>query len=290
MKSIKFLAAAAAIIATTLSVNAQDREAGIFIGTAQYQGDLSMKQINLSETKLGFGILGRYYFNPRVNLKGALNYGWIEGDDKNYGSATDPDPDGRWKRNLNFHSHILELSGQVEVNILPFISNSKRYRFAPYVFAGASLFHFNPTTEYNGKTVALQPLGTEGQLLNGQDKRYHRLQGSIPYGFGLKYSLGNFWNIGLEFGQRKTFTDYLDDVSGTPGSNPGQGTKDRGYPNLDELRIQNPVAADLSFRGDEVGIPESKAKVRGDNTDLDMYDFVGITITKTIRRFSCTNF
>jgi hypothetical protein len=283
MKSIKFLAAAAAIIATTLSVNAQDREAGIFIGTSQYQGDLSMKQINLNETKLGFGILGRYYFNPRVNLKGAVQYGWIEGDDKNYGSATDPDPDGRWKRNLNFHSHILELTGQVEVNILPFISNSKRYRFAPYVFAGASLFHFNPTTEYNGQTVALQPLGTEGQLLNGQDKRYHRLQGSIPYGFGLKYSLGNFWNIGLEFGQRKAFTDYLDDVSGP------------GYQNAEALSAaaNNPLAGELSYRGDELaGRPKSPESdnVRGDNTDLDMYDFVGFTITKTIRRFSCTNF
>ncbi len=278
MKPFKILFTAAALVATVFTANAQDREAGIFLGTAQYQGDLSRSQITLSETKPGFGILGRYYFNPRVNLKGALSYGWIAGDDKNYGSATDPDPDGRWKRNLNFRSHILELSGQVEVNLLPFISNSKRYRFAPYVFTGASLYHFNPKTDYNGSTVALQPLGTEGQLLNGQDKRYNRLQGSIPYGFGIKYSLGNFWNLGLEVGQRKTFTDYLDDVSG------------RGYPNLDEMRALNPQAADLSFRGDEVGIPESQAKVRGDNTDLDMYIYAGFTITKTIRRFTCTNF
>ncbi|RYD82458.1 MAG: hypothetical protein EOP53_03670 [Sphingobacteriales bacterium] len=281
MKTFKFLFTVAALFATAVAANAQDREAGIFIGTAQYQGDLSEKQITLSETKLGFGILGRYYFNPRVNLKGIINYGWIAGDDKNYGSAADPDPDGRWKRNLNFRSHILELSGQVELNILPFISNSKRYRFAPYVFTGASLYHFNPTTEYNGSKVALQPLGTEGQLLNGQDKRYHRLQGSIPYGFGLKYSLGNFWNIGLELGQRKTFTDYLDDVSGPK------------YTNYDQLVIQNPVAADLAYRGDEVrpNIPSPEPdNIRGDNTDLDTYIFAGFTITKTIRRFSCTNF
>ena len=79
MKPFKILFTAAALALTAFSVNAQDREAGIFLGTASYQGDLSMKQVTLSETKPGFGILGRYYFNPRVNLKGALSYGWMRG-------------------------------------------------------------------------------------------------------------------------------------------------------------------------------------------------------------------
>ncbi|MGZ5282481.1 MAG: type IX secretion system protein PorG [Bacteroidia bacterium] len=284
MKPFKILLTAAAFVATAFTVNAQDREAGIFLGTASYQGDLSKKQVTLSETKPGFGILGRYYFNPRINLKGALSYGWIEGDDKNYGSATDPDPDGRWKRNLSFRSHVLELSGQVELNILPFISNSKRYRFAPYIFTGVSLYHFDPKTKTAaGDWVKLQPLGTEGQLLNGQDKRYNRLQGAIPYGFGLKYSLGNFWNIGLEVGQRKLFTDHLDDVSGYEGSQGG-----RGYAPIDQLT--DPLAKELSFRGDEVGISPNQQVIRGDNKDLDMYIYAGFTITKTIRRFTCTNF
>lgn len=271
-KLILFLTA----ILATATLKAQDREAGIFLGTTQYQGDLSQKQITLNETKPAVGILMRYYFNPRVNFKGALNYGWIEGSDANYANK---DYD-RYKRNLSFKSHIIELTGQIELNILPYISNSKRYRFAPYVFAGASLYHFNPTTSYQGKTIDLQPLGTEGQTLPGGDGKYHRLQGAIPFGLGLKFSLGNFWNLAIEAGQRKLFTDYLDDVSTT-------------YPDKELLAAQNPTAAAMSDRGGEVNPKFAYNKVgqkRGDSKDLDLYIFAGFTITKTIRRFSCTGF
>jgi hypothetical protein len=36
----------------------------------------------------------------------------------------------------------------------------------------------------------------------------------LPFGVGLKYVLAGQWNLGLEFGARKTFTDYLDDLGG----------------------------------------------------------------------------
>jgi len=253
-----------------VSAFAQDREAGIFLGTSQYQGDLSRKQITLNETKPAFGILGRYYLNPRFDVKAGINIGWIDGSDKNYAS-TDYD---RYKRNLSFHSGVQELTGQLEFNILPFISNSKRYRFAPYVFAGLSLYHFNPKADYQGKTYELQPLQTEGVS-------YHRLQGAIPVGIGLKFSLGNFWNLGLEVGSRKLFTDYLDDVSNK-------------YPDLVALKATNPLAAALSNRSAEAdpkfaGRDYSFGK-RGDKSRNDLYIFAGFTITKTIRRFSCTGF
>lgn len=64
-------------------------------------------------------------------------------------------------------------------------------------------------TEY----VELQPLTTEGQGMEGFDSPYSLTQISIPFGLGVKFSVNKFVSIGLEWGLRKTFTDYIDDVS-----------------------------------------------------------------------------
>ena len=262
---------ALALLLFSSSLKAQDKEIGGFLGTTLYQGDLSQKQITLNETKVGVGALMRYYFMPELNFKGGLYLGWIEGDDKNY-----PDDPWRVKRNTNFKTHVVELSGQMEYNILRYISNSRRYKFTPFVFVGLGIFHFNPYTTYNGDKVKLQPLGTEGQTLPGGSV-YHRLQVSIPYGVGIKYSLGNYWNIGFEFGQRKIFTDYLDDMSNR-------------YADRNALAAKNPTAAALSDRSWEVSTKYQTNKggvLRGDPKHNDMYIFTGFTITKTLRRFSC---
>jgi len=261
-------------------LHAQDKEIGIFLGTTEYQGDLTKKQVTLKNTQPGFGILGRYYFGPRIDIQGNLNYGMIKGSDVDY-AATDKD---RKVRNLSFKSNILELGAHIEFNILPFISNSKRYRFAPYVFAGLAGYHFNPKAEYKGTTYALRPLGTEGQNIPGATNKYSLWQLAIPYGIGIKYSLGNFWNIGIEFGQRKLFTDYLDDVS-------------QKYANPQDIAAHAPsgmaeIAPALADRSGEIlGKPLNQTGIaRGLDKNLDMYVFTGITITKTIRRFSCTGF
>ncbi|MDQ3071684.1 MAG: DUF6089 family protein [Bacteroidota bacterium] len=275
---LKHLTLSLCFIFMAAFASGQDKEVGIMIGAAQYQGDLSLKQVTFPATKLGVGAFFRYYFNPRVDIKAGLQYGTIEGNDDNY-----PDVEDRMRRNFSFKSRVIELSAVLEYNILPFISNSQRYRFAPYVFGGAAIFNFNPKAEYQGNWYALQPLGTEGQNLGGEyPKPYSLIQFAIPYGFGFKYSLGKFWNLGLEVGQRKLFTDYLDDVSGA-------------YPDQTALAANNPMSANLSYRTTEVD-PDGRWKepavgqMRGDPDDLDMYIFAGITISKTFRRFPCTDF
>ena len=256
-------------------VQAQDIEAGLLLGTAQYQGDLSKQQYTLSETKPGFGGLFRYYFNPKFNLKASIMYGQISGDDANY-----DDEKGRKRRNLSFRSHILEGSVQLEYNILPYVNNTELYKWAPYVFTGVSVFNFNPKAEYQGETYELQPLGTEGQGTQGEPDKYNLTQLSIPLGVGLKYSVGSGWNIGLEAGLRKTFTDYLDDVS---SDYPDPSVFDDGS-----------IANKLYDRSDEVeGIDQQvhgEGSQRGNPDDDDWYTFFGFTITKTFRETGCMNF
>ena len=273
-----------AILLVSISAHAQDVEAGLFLGTAQYQGDLSQNQITFSETRPSLGALARYYFGPRIDVKGSLYYGWVAGDDQNYKNSTGAE-DFRGSRNLSFWSHVGELSGQVEINILPYISNTKKYRFAPYVFGGVAGYAFDPKTKYGSTTYDLEPLATEA------NKSYSRFQLAIPYGLGLKYSLGNFWNIGFEIGQRKIFTDYLDDVS-------------KNYPSnlvaMYNSGNSSEVTAALLSVGIDPNTKDSKAviltkltelqgKGRGNLNKSDMYLFAGFTITKTLRRFPCSN-
>ncbi len=54
----------------------------------------------------------------------------------------------------------------------------------------------------------------------------------LPYGVGVKYQIRRPWAVGLEYGTRKTFTDYIDNLGGDPTStnkltqgNPALGDK-----------------------------------------------------------------
>jgi len=243
---------------------AQRYEGGIFVGTTQYQGDLVKAQIVLKETKPALGIYGRYFFTHRWAFRAGFNYGFIKGDDAN----------GHWeRRNLHFRSNIYEVSAIGEFYILPYVNGSEQFRLAPYLFAGASFFHFNPKAEYQGKWYELQPLQTEG--IN-----YSLNQIGIPFGFGLKYNLGpsKLWSFGFEFGQRITFTDYLDDVS-------------TDYPDYTNM---SPLATALSCRWGEY-FKDGKqykptGKVRGDPDDNDWYFFGGFTVARFIGKKTCQCF
>ena len=126
-------------------------------------------------------------------------------------------------------------------------------------------FYFNPKAEYNDELVELQPLGTEGQgsTLNSK-RRYSRLAFSMPIGLGFRCSLGKRFCLNLEYGIRKTFTDYLDDVGGNY------------YLNGAELAQQNgSIAAAMSNRS----LDQSRNGRRGNDTTKDWYAFAGFMLT-----------
>lgn len=266
------------------SSRSQDIEVGIMLGVTEYMGELTKKHITFSKSKVGFGFLGRYYFDPRFNLKANLFFGMIEGDDADFSDyisyefGSDDYWNAHWrnKRNLSFKSNILDFSCQGEFNILPFISGQKKRNYTPYVVAGISIFHFNPKAEFEGTWYELKPLGTEGQNVNGGPKPYSLTQVSFPYGIGFKYSIRTMWVFGFEITQRITFTDYLDDVSGT-------------Y--WDKYEIQaaadenGHIAASLSDRASENNRdPMTPGMNRGNPDKKDTYFWAGFTVSKTFSR------
>ena len=234
-------------------------EIGIMGGGSYYLGDINSKHFDYMMPS--GGIVIRKNIDRRVVIKSELVLGNIRADD-----ARNRNDTMILNRNLHFRSTIYELSGQVEFNFLPYETGNSLYPFTPFIFVGVSLFRFNPKAEANnGEWVELQPLGTEGQgTTSFQDrKKYALTQFSIPMGGGFKIAVNKTFNIILEYGIRKTFTDYLDDVS----------TSYIGG-NLIDMSPLGIEMSDKSLNG-----PQAKDFQRGDSKDKDWYAFTGITLS-----------
>ena len=172
----------------------------------------------------------------------------------------------------------MDIATEIEFNFLPFDgpegervrAGSEKYYYTPYVFIGISLFSFNPQAEYNGTWYDLQPLGTEGQgtIAYLDKEKYSLSQFSIPIGAGIKYDINKKVNFAVEWGIRKTFTDYIDDVS-TTYANPVAISSEKGQV-ASRLSDQS---LDLDTKYGNVG------RQRGNSKNNDFYAFAGIMVT-----------
>jgi hypothetical protein len=243
---------------------------GLQFGGSNYHGDLA-NEIVPGETHLMAGIFVKRNMSSHFATSLQFSYGKISGTDENFDNYA-------W-RNLSFYSSVFELSFLTEFNFQPYGVNVLDKRFTPYLFTGFSLFAFNPKADYNGEEQVLRDLGTEGQLLDGGPKKYKLIQPAIPMGMGIKYNLTHHLEIGFRVGFRKTFTDYLDDVS-------------TEYPDFTVLSDQaGNASAWLSHREIENGFsPVNEGTMRGDPNLKDWYLFGGITIAyRFIPSIQCHN-
>lgn len=253
-----------------LNASAQFFELGAFFGTSNYQGDLVPEIQVPNEYYPTLGLFGRYNFTSRISLKAQFYKGTIAGGDEYSDTES-----GRLDRNLSFESNIYEFGLQGEISLFKYNVFDKKRNITPYAFAGIAGFRFNPRGIYKGKWHELQPLGTEGQGLPGYEKKYSLTQISIPMGGGIKFAFNRLASVGIEAGLRKTFTDYLDDVSGT-------------YPDMNllfEARGEEAVA--LSYREFDINKALTKNPVgdkRGNPDALDWYFFGGITISVNLNQ------
>jgi len=237
-------------------------EVGLFLGGSYYIGDLNQGN-HFNNTKLAGGVIYRHNYNLRFTLQGNLFYGSIAADDSKSHNF------GNQQRNLSFKSPIIEAGGQFEFNFMPYKIGDEKYPFSPYLFLGIGIFKFNPQAELNGEWYDLQPLSTEGQgTIANASKPYALIQASVPFGAGIKFNIGKVVGLSLEWGMRKTFTDYLDDVSKTYA------------PNNLLLSTKGTIAATLADRS----LIQNKNNVnsgrqRGFSGTNDWYSFSGIILS-----------
>ena len=225
-------------------------------GTSSYFGDLNNPGDRF-DSKLNLNLGLQYYFNHRFGSRAELTWFQLQGTDE------EASTEGRVLRNLSFLSNNFELNVLGIMDILPHGGRFyQRPAVSPYVFAGVGLTYFIPTARYQGETYRLRPLKTE-------NVDYSPVTLVFPFGFGLKFKAGPFFNIGLEAGYRHTLTDYLDDVSTVYVDKSGDNTVS------DTPEIERALAD----RRPEIDLPPlSPGSKRGNPQDNDGYAIFNIKV------------
>ena len=242
-------------VMTSLLAFGQYSEVGVQLGLSNYIGDLSEYKMKSEGYGPLIGVFGRYNFTRYLSLKAALSKGTISGNDKFAKSSSIRE------RNLNFRSDILELAVLGEYNLSPYNIRANQTG-VPYVFTGFAITHFNPQAQMRGSWYDLQPIKTEGV-------KYSKYTISVPFGIGMKFNISYKVNFGFEFGARKTFTDYLDDVSSD-------------YIDVIAMRSTHPTVAALAYRTPELTGSYGENPVgteRGNPNNKDWYVFGVATIS-----------
>ncbi|MGB0427513.1 MAG: DUF6089 family protein [Flavobacteriales bacterium] len=241
---------------------AQTHELGVTAGGMGFVGDVGATKgfQSIQNWKPTYGLFYRYNVDHFIAFRGGFNLGKILADDANSSDSY------KELRELHVMSDIWEASALAEYNFyIP--ARRKEVGFhTPYLFAGLSVFGFNPQAKYLDKLYDLQELGTEGQTLNGGEK-YNLTQLAIPFGIGYKLNLQNNFRFSVELNMRKTFTDYLDDVSGT-------------Y--VDKFQLQQASGPEAVYFSDPNNQGEL-GKNRGNANNTDWFYSLGFSLSYVIK-------
>jgi len=200
---------------------AQRSEVGFGIGTFNYTGDL-VRSYNFKYSKPAATVFYRSNLSKVVSLRTAITAGKI-------GASEKPIDPFATLRNSSFDLFLIEGSMAMEYHFLNWRETKRFIRFTPYLFGGIALFGISGNVEKNAE--------------------YSNVQVSIPFGGGFKYVYNPKWYFSLEFGVRKTFFDYLDNIS----------------------------EGDLANKNYQYGNPN----------DNDHYYFLGLSITRTFYSIPC---
>ena len=201
----------------------QRSEVGFGLGTFNYTGDLA-RTYSFSNSQPAATIFYRNNLSKVISLRASFTAGKLSASD-----ASNPIAAFAQKRNASFDIFLSELSGVYEYHFLNWRDDIRRLRFTPYLFLGMALFNMSGVTD--------------------KAAQYSTVQVSIPIGGGIKYVVNPKYYVALEFGVRKTFFDYLDNVS----------DGDKAYKNYQY----------------------------GNGNDYDNYFFLGLTLTRTFYDIPC---
>jgi hypothetical protein len=227
MSRLKVFLLAGVFTSALLTVQAQisqRSEIGFGLGVFNYTGDI-VRTYDLTTSRPAATVFYRSNISRVISFRTSLTAGQVAASDRH-----NPIDSFAYKRNASFSIFLMELSGVFEYHFLDWRNDSRKLRFTPYLFAGAALFGISG----NAKKTA----------------QYSNVQMAIPFGAGVKYVLNPKYYISLEIGMRKTFFDYLDNISG-------------------------PIS------------PSNKNYQYGNPNDYDNYFFTGITLTYTFYDIPC---
>lgn len=219
---LKHLLIVALGFSISTNLYAQRSELGFGLGTFNYTGDL-VRNYNFKYSTPAATAFFRSNLSKVVSFRAGITAGKLAAEETPIDAAA-------VQRNASFDLFLFEGSLVMEYHFLNWRDAKRPLRYTPYVFAGMGLFGISG---YESKAA-----------------EYSNIQGAIPFGVGFKYILNPKWYAAFELGVRKTFFDYLDNVSDF--TNQTQKNYQYGNPN-----------------------------------DFDNYFFVGITLTRTFYDIPC---
>ena len=286
-----FTTAAYAQDASRIYIEPDGWSIGMNLGTTDMWGDVGTKTIpdHYSNSKyldkvfaMG-GMFGRYSIHPCLAVRFGLNYGTIYATDEwnydkaQYATTQGADAYQRYARQQKSKSNIFESYVMMEFSPLRYNPESVRANRKGQVIFGLGLgyFHFTPksTIGLGTKYVNIYDLHIEGDGFgSGFPPTYSLWQFCIPMSIGYRWDLGKHINLGVEFMYRKTFTDYLDGVSGK-------------YIDKAEYakHLSPSEAADAALIQDKayynnLAQPNVAGNIRGNSADKDAYSSINITL------------
>ncbi len=201
----------------------QKAEVGGGIGTFNYVGDL-VRFYNPTLSEPALTVFYRHNISSIVSFRAGLTGGKLRGDDRAH-----PIDAFATQRKYAFNITVIEGSTMFEYHFLDWRDSKHKLRFTPYLVGGLAMFGISGVTSKNGE--------------------YSNVQIAVPLGGGVKYVLNPNWYVAFEFASRRTFFDYLDNISDND--------------------------------------PSIKNYQYGNRFDNDTYFFMGITLTRTFYDIPC---
>lgn len=268
------------------------------VGAANFLGDLgglnrvgtdySPVDLEMVETRSAFTLGYRYKIAKWFNVSASFNYLIVRGDDR---LTTEP---FRNNRNLNFKSNIFELAGKLEFvymanrvghryGIKRTLSRRMKNRSWDFTaFVGIGGFYFNPKARNaKGQWVKLKPLHTEGQGMPGGPANYSNYSLSLPMGCAYRIYFNRKVCVGVELNFRKTFTDYIDDVSGVYYDNNAIEAKYGAQAAYLADPNKGAIPGQTNYANDALGV---EAQMRGDSKQKDSYMSIQLTVGYIIKK------
>ena len=169
------------------SVTAQRSSIGISAGGFLYNGDLN-RELRFKDMRPSGGGFYRYQLTDLLSFRAAFSIGQLQASDADGTDVLSG------QRQRSFRTSVTDIYGLVEYRFWQEYDILDRAMPVMYIFGGLG--------------------GVLLPKIQDPETDFSTFQPIIPFGLGLSYSVSRVVVLGAEVSFRKTFFDYLDNVSG----------------------------------------------------------------------------